>query len=144
MLDDPGHDGEVLGHTDWRAENLRFDGEQVSSVYDWESLVRTSEPVLVGGVAHAFCSDWAHSPSGMQAPALDEARAFVSEFEDASGTVFDRADRRRMGAAYAYATAYTARCGHAIDPDGATEPGQGFRSLIREFGGALVDAFLAG
>jgi hypothetical protein len=90
---------EVIGDTDWRSENLRFDGEHVCAVYDWESLVLTSEPTLVG-------------------------------------------ERRTvLGAAYAYATAYTARCGHAIDPEGAREGSEGFRTLVNNHRLGLMNIF---
>jgi hypothetical protein len=104
--------------------------------------VRTTEPALVGGIAHAFCSDWREPPPSTQAPSIDEARSFVSEFEAARGVVFEGEERRWMGAGYAYATAYTARCGHAIDPEGTTESGEGFRTLIRDRGTSLIDVFL--
>lgn len=132
----------VIGHTDWRAENLRFDGKSICAVYDWQSLARTLEPALVGGVAHAFCSDWNQPPRSTQAPTLDEARAFVSEYELARGNAFEREDRRLLGAAFAYATAYTARCGHAVDPEATAEESQGFRTLVHDQGVTLIEAFV--
>jgi len=102
----------VLGHGDWRAEHLRFDGEQVVLAYDWQSICRAEEAALVGFSAHAFCADWSASDP-RQAPSLDEARAFVADYEDARRTPFEREQRRLCGAAFAYSVAYTARCGHA-------------------------------
>lgn len=135
-------DEPILGHTDWRAENVRFDGERIVAVFDWESLLRTVEPVLVGAVAHAFPSDWNDPPPGSQTPSVEEVRAFVSEYEDASGRPLE--DRRAIGAGYAYATAYTARCEHALDPERVSEQGQGFRTVIDEHGAELLDLFLEG
>jgi hypothetical protein len=41
----------VVGHTDWRAENMRFEDDRVTAVYDWESLRLAPEPVFVGAAA---------------------------------------------------------------------------------------------
>jgi hypothetical protein len=142
ILDGVELDDLILGHTDWRAENVRFDGDRLSAVYDWESLLRTIEPVLVGAVAHAFPSDWSQPISGSQAASLEEVRAFVAEYEEARGGPFR--ERALLGAGYAYATAYTARCEHALDPERTSEPREGFRTLIDEHGIALLDVFLTG
>ena len=142
ILDGVELDDRILGHTDWRGENLRFDGDHLSAVYDWESLLRTIEPVLVGAVAHAFPSDWSRPISGSQAASLEEVGAFVAEYEEALGRSFE--ERLLLGAGYAYATAYTARCEHALDPERTSEPREGFRTLIDEHGTGLLDVFLTG
>jgi hypothetical protein len=79
----------VVGHTDWRVENMRFAGGAVSAVYDWDSLAAQREPVLAGGVAHLFTSDFTAGPEWIQLPTLGEALAFVADYEAA------RAVRRR-------------------------------------------------
>ena len=56
----------VVGHTDWRAQNMRFLGAQITAIYDWDSVAMEHEPVLVGSVAHGFASNWAEPPSGRQ------------------------------------------------------------------------------
>jgi hypothetical protein len=141
ILDDVELDDLILGHTDWRAENVRFDGLRISAVFDWESLLRTIEPVLVGAVAHAFPSDWSRSADAQQAATIDEVRAFVGEYEEARRKPFR--ERALLGAGYAYAIAYTARCEHALDPKRKSEPREGFRTLIDEHGTDLLDVFLA-
>jgi len=138
ILDRAGTEGVVIGHTDWRAENLRFDGGRIVAVYDWESLQRTHEPMLVGGAAFAFTADWSMAPTTTQSPTLDEVRAFVTEYEEARGTPFDRAERGLLGATYLFGTAYVARCCHARDPSGQLEATDGFRTLIDEHGAELI------
>jgi hypothetical protein len=46
LRDDPG--AIVVGHIDWRVEQMRFAHGRVSVVYDWDSLVRDSETTIIG------------------------------------------------------------------------------------------------
>ncbi|MCU0687336.1 MAG: hypothetical protein MUF34_34675 [Polyangiaceae bacterium] len=79
----------VIGHADWRAEHVRFRGDTVAVAYDWDSLARDRETALVGSCAHAFPANWARE-GRTQAPTLDEARAFVADYEAARGQPFGR------------------------------------------------------
>ena len=106
----------VIGHMDWRAEHVRFDGGAVVVAYDWDSLDRTREPVLIGSAAHGFRADWSRE-GRRQAPTLEEARAFIDVYADARGRPFDAGERAALGAAFAYSCAYTARCSYSIDFD---------------------------
>jgi hypothetical protein len=110
----------VVGHTDWRVENMRFapDGS-VSAVYDWDSLAIQREPVLAGGVAHLFTADF-RNPDHAQVPTLDEALGFIADYEAARGDRFNADEHAVARAALAYAMAYTARCEHS---DALTEMG---------------------
>jgi hypothetical protein len=94
----------VLGHGDWRVEHLRFAGGRVAVAYDWQSVCRCEEPALVGFAAHAFCADWSGNDP-RQAPTLEEARAFVADYESARGAPFDREERSVCAAAFAYSVA---------------------------------------
>jgi hypothetical protein len=126
----------VLGHGDWRAEHLRFDAGRVVLAYDWQSVCRCEEAALVGFNAHAFCADWS-GDDPRQAPSLDEARAFVADYERARGAPFGREERRLCGAAFAYSVAYTTRCGHAGGYEGRDVPGT-FHHLLAEHGAGLL------
>jgi hypothetical protein len=110
----------VIGHADWRREHVRFRGDTPVLAYDWDSLVCEEEPALVGTVAHAFCADW--SETGRQTPTLDEARAFIADYERARGRPFAADERRLAVASLAYATAYTARCAHSAGGDQRETP----------------------
>jgi hypothetical protein len=112
----------VIGHGDWRQEHVRFVGMEPVAAFDWDSLCCHDEPALLGIAAHGFCADWS-TERRRQAPALAEARAFVTEFETARGTPFTADERRLCGEAFAYACAYTARCGHAGGADERHIPG---------------------
>lgn len=102
----------VVAHSDWRAEHVRFDGEQIVATYDWQSLAVGREPVLLGTVAHAFTADWG-IVQARRLPTLDEAQAFVADYEAARSARFSEPERKTIDAAWVYATAYGARCEHS-------------------------------
>jgi hypothetical protein len=110
----------VVGHTDWRAQNLRLLDGQVSAVYDWDSLSVIREPVLVGSAAHGFTANWAVEDH-WQLPSLGEALAFIADYELARGAPFDTAERAAARASLTYTMAYTARCEHS---DAVTDMGR--------------------
>jgi hypothetical protein len=118
----------VIGHGDWRAEHVRFEGNIPVVAFDWDSLCKTREPALVGSAAHMFCSDWSRE-GHVQAPTMEEARAFVAAYEAARGGAFSREERNLCAATFAYAVAYTCRCGHSTGVDARDQPGN-FQHLL--------------
>ena len=77
----------VLTHVDFRVEHLRVDGDELVAVYDWDSLCVDHEAVAVGQVAHVFTIDWSQPVAHV--PTLEEATAFVEDYEQARGHPFD-------------------------------------------------------
>jgi len=127
----------VLGHGDWRAEHVLFQGRRATWAFDWDSLHREREPALIGCTAHAFCANHAQNVHA-QAPTLDEARGFVADYEAARGEAFTAAERVLVGACFAYSVAYTARCAHAEGLTERTRSGT-FRALITDHGQGLLE-----
>ena len=109
---DAGPGDWVVGHIDWRVEHVRLAGGEIRAVYDWDSVRIEREPALVGAVAHAFTADWSQE-EWRHLPTLEEALAFVADYEAARGAPFSRAERRVIRAALLYTMAYTARCEHS-------------------------------
>jgi hypothetical protein len=129
--------GEVVSHTDWRAEHLRFADGRLSAVHDWDSLAVGPEPALVGAVAHAFPANWA-APEPPPVPTRDEALAFVADYEAAcKGGPFTADERRQARAALVWTMAYTARCEHS---DERTDMGRHAPAPWSETGPAGVPA----
>jgi hypothetical protein len=131
----------VVGHTDWRAENLRFENGRVSAVYDWESVARAPEPVIVGAAAHYFPSDF-RVEGRRQIPTLEEALSFVADYEALRGAEFTGQEARSVRAALVDAMAYTARCEHsdALTGFGHVEAPEGSaRAFLRAHGRELLD-----
>jgi hypothetical protein len=110
----------VVGHTDWRVQNMRFADGRLTAVYDWDSLSVVREPVLVGSVAHGFTANWA-AEDRRQFPSLSEALAFIGDYEQARGDGFSVDEQAVARASLAYTMAYTARCEHS---DALTDMGR--------------------
>jgi hypothetical protein len=127
---------QVIGHGDWRAEHVRFQGDTPVVAFDWDSLSCEREPALVGITAHMFCADWSQQDIP-QTPTFEEARAFVVDYEEAAKRRFTPDERVLCGAAFAYSVAYTARCGHASGIDSRDQPGT-FQHLISTRGTKLL------
>jgi phosphotransferase family enzyme len=127
----------VIGHSDWRVEHVRFDGDRPVVAFDWESLCEECEAALVGITAHMFCADWSREDVA-QAPTIEEAAAFVADYEAAAGRTFTLAERALCGAAFTYSVAYTARCGHAGGIDTRNQP-RTFQHLVSTVGTGLLD-----
>lgn len=117
----------VIGHFDWRVENLAFRGPEIVAIYDWDSVSAAPEPAIVGSAAAQFTADWT-SGGADPLPTVEEMRAFVAEYESAHGRAFSAAERDVLDAANLSLCAYGARCQHSdmvLHPeilDGA-EPG---------------------
>lgn len=127
----------VIGHGDWRAEHIRFENMQPVMAFDWDSLCKGVEPELVGFTAHAFCADWSRTDY-VQAPTLEEAQAFVADYEEARGHPFEADEKMLCGAAFAYSVAYTARCTHALGLNERQQPGT-FQHLVASYGDRLMN-----
>lgn len=139
----------VVGHTDWRVQNMRFDDRgQVCAVYDWDSLRVLPEPMLAGKQAANFTTDWSRELD-RQYPTIEEALAFIAAFEAARGGPFDERQRRMARASLVHALAYIARCEHSDDATDfgrqaarrvarRTFPTDSARSLLQAHGESLL------
>jgi Phosphotransferase enzyme family len=122
----------VLTHVDFRVEHLRVDGDQLVAVYDWDSLCVDFEAVAVGQVAHAFTIDWSEPVAHV--PSVDEATAFVEDYEQVRGRRFDDREWRVARAAWVYSTAYGARCEHALLGSDVDAVPEAFRDRLAAHG----------
>jgi hypothetical protein len=71
----------VLGHGDWEAQNLRWQGLRPVAVHDWDSVMAAPEPVVVGLAAAVW-------PSGAgdtwHAASLPQSAAFIEAYQRAA------------------------------------------------------------
>ena len=125
----------VVGHSDWSVKNFAFSGDRVAAVYDWDSLAVDLEPVFVGQAVQAFPATWYIETA--VAPTPQEAAAFVSEYESARSRSFTAAEMETVRAAADYAMAYSARCAHSDDPEGAFAGSGTTRDLLARHGRVL-------
>jgi hypothetical protein len=135
----PRAGSEVVGHFDWRVEHLRMERERIVAIYDWDALHVDAEPIVVGCAAHAFTCSWNdRRPSAP--PTVEEARAFAADYQRARGSPFNADEARCLASAYVFATAYSARCTHAL----GSEPGRGavYIATLKAFGQQVLESGL--
>lgn len=96
-----GHADRVIGHGDWYAGNVRFDGTEVVAVFDWDLIVR-SEAVLAGTAAGGYLADGA--------PTARQVAEFLADVDDARHGTFTGGERRAASAAARWVLAFNARC----------------------------------
>jgi len=120
LAEDRGMDPIVVGHADWDAGNMRFAGDRLVAVFDWD-LVADTAPA-VAGMSAASCLG--ESPPGPHAPVPRVVAAFLADVESAAGRPFAAAQQRVAAAAAAWVVAYNARCDLALqDPRAAPRAG---------------------
>ncbi len=123
----------VVAHSDLRPENIlvtEAPTPRVTSIYDLDSLIAEAEPWVVGGVARAFSTNW--SLVDPMIPVIDEVLGFIGDYEAARTVPFSADERSLAHAGVQNALAYSARCEHALFPDGSAAPwGPGWRDLLR-------------
>ena len=131
----------VLAHADWRIEHLRFENDRVSASYDWESLSPMPETQLVGLTASAYTTDWSSYAPG-RVPTTDAIPAFIADYEDARAEPFSRTEHAGILAMCVYATAYGARCQHALAPETRERdwPEDSWPGLLRASAAAFLSA----
>ena len=125
----------VVAHSDLRPENILVTvapTPRVSTVYDLDSLVTDSEAWVVGGVARAFSTNWS-LPDPM-IPTIEEILGFISDYEATRIAPFTPDERSLAHSGVQHALAYSARCEHALFPDGSVAPwGPGWRHLLHRW-----------
>jgi hypothetical protein len=126
----------VVGHHDWSGKHVRFEGDRISAVYDWDSLALGREAVIVGNAAMTFTANFDLPGVGV-APSPDEVRAFVDEYSAARSAPLMHGERRQIAACATFIAAYTARCEHCVDRDPGTDP-DSFIGALRTHGDAYL------
>jgi hypothetical protein len=94
----------VLGYADFKAQNLRWRGQQVWAVHDWDSLAWQPEAALAGAASGAFAS--AGPPT--LAP-VESSEAFLAAYQDIRGRLFTAAEQETAWAASLWPAAHNAR-----------------------------------
>jgi hypothetical protein len=94
----------VLGHADFEAQNLRWHGQQVWAVHDWDSLAWQPEAALAGAASGSFAS----SGPPTLAP-IESSGAFLAAYQDIRGRLFTAVEQEIAWAASLWMAAYNAR-----------------------------------
>ncbi len=94
----------VLGHADFEAQNLRWHGQQVWAVHDWDSLAWQPEAALAGAASGSFASD---GPPTL-AP-IESSEVFLTTYQEIRRRGFTAAELEIAWAASVWMAAYNAR-----------------------------------
>lgn len=128
---------DVVGHLDWRVQNLGFTGSRVTAIYDWDSIGLVPEAALVGAGSVIHPVDWRlEHPDPL--PTLTQVDGFVADYERARGAVFHDVERTTLSAGQRWVTSYGARCQHSDDVLGVfpdVDHSRGWPRLLRDLVG---------
>ena len=99
----------VIGHCDWLAGNLRWSGDNLLVVHDWDSVTADSEAVLAGFAAALYST-----VSAEELATVEETEQFLAAYGDARGRRFSEDELQRSWAAGVWTRAYDAKYQHAV------------------------------
>jgi hypothetical protein len=103
-----GPSGTVIGHCDWLAGNLRWRGDTLLVVHDWDSVTADSEAVLVGFAAGLYSTV---NPGKLAT--VEETEQFLGAYCEARGQQFSADELERSWAAGCWTRAFDAKYQHA-------------------------------
>jgi hypothetical protein len=84
----------VVGHGDWYTGNLRWMGDSLLTVWDWDSAIALPEAVVAGLAAAVYPA----KGEGTEAT-LEESEDFLAAYEEARGSAFSDNDHQVAWAA---------------------------------------------
>ncbi len=105
---EPARPRAVIGHCDWLAGNLRWSGDELLVVHDWDSVTADSEAVLVGFAAALYST-----VSADELATVEETERFLDAYRDARSRQFSADELERSWAAGVWTRAYDAKYQHA-------------------------------
>ena len=104
-----GDSNAVIGHCDWLAGNLRWSGNELLVVHDWDSMTVDSEAVLVGFAAALYST-----VSPRELATVEDTERFLVAYCQARGREFSAEELARSWAAGVWTRAYDAKYQHAV------------------------------
>ncbi|GAB3426592.1 hypothetical protein GCM10027569_66250 [Flindersiella endophytica] len=104
-----GQSEAVIGHCDWLAGNLRWNGDTLLAVHDWDSVIADSDAVLVGFAAALYSTDNAD-----QLATVEDSARFLDAYCHARGREFSPDERQQTWAAGVWTRACDAKYQHAV------------------------------
>jgi hypothetical protein len=103
-----GRTDAVIGHCDWLAGNLRWKGDALLVVHDWDSTIADSEAVLVGFAAALYSRDNADQPA-----TVEDTEEFLMAYRNEGGRELSADELERSWAAGVWTRACDAKYQHA-------------------------------
>jgi hypothetical protein len=102
----------LVGHLDWRVQNLGFHGGRLTAIYDWDSVALVPAAALVGVTSVVHPIDWRLGLAD-PLPSVTRLDGFVTDYELARGDPFDDAEHEVLTAAQRWIASYGARTQHS-------------------------------
>jgi hypothetical protein len=99
----------VIGHCDWIAGNLRWNGDTLLVVHDWDSVTVGSEAVLVGFAAALYST-----VSADKLATVEDTERFLDAYCHARRREFSADELQRSWAAGVWTRAYDAKYQHTV------------------------------
>jgi hypothetical protein len=100
----------IVGHGDWYTGNLRWNGSELHVVWDWDSVIAATEPVVVGLAAAVFPATRAGTEATM-----DETEVFLEAYSAARGRPFSQDEVEETWAAGLWIRSFDAKKQYATD-----------------------------
>ena len=94
----------VVGHGDWYTGNLRWAGDRLLAVHDWDSMLADREAVVVGFASAVYCTVSAGTD-----PTVQESAQFIATYEAARGMPLSDRERADAWAAGLWMRAFDAK-----------------------------------
>lgn len=95
----------VVGHADWESQNMRWLGQRLHVVHDWDSVASLPEATIVGAAAAVIPASGAPA----EAASLEQTDAFLTAYGAARGRPWSGDERQVSWAAGLWVRAFNAR-----------------------------------
>jgi hypothetical protein len=115
----------IVGHADWWSDNLRWIGERLHAVFDWDSVTARPEPVLAGAAAYMFAKTSFELDGCAPGASVEGTGRFLDAYEQARGRRWSTDERQVAWAAGLWVALFDARLSRFEDR------GEGFSDLVR-------------
>lgn len=99
----------VIGHCDWLVGNLRWSGDALLVVHDWDSVIADSEAVLVGFAAALYST-----LNADELATVEDTERFLLAYCHARGREFSAGELERSWAAGIWTRAFDAKYQHTV------------------------------
>jgi aminoglycoside phosphotransferase (APT) family kinase protein len=100
----------MIGHGDWYTGNLRWVANRLLSVWDWDSIIVATEPVIAGLAAAVYPVTSAGHES-----TIEESEQFLRAYADARGRTFSKDDLEVAWAAGLWNRVFDAKKQYAVE-----------------------------
>ncbi|PZF84513.1 hypothetical protein C1I92_08640 [Jiangella anatolica] len=124
-----GESEAVIGHCDWLAGNLRWSGDALLVVHDWDSMVVDDEAVLAGFAAALYSTV---EPDRLAT--VEDTERFLIAYGHARGRELSADELERSWAAGVWTRAYDAKDQHAAGQPVTALSEQEARERLRRAG----------